>query len=32
VLRSRLDLAALQQFRRQFPAALDADVFSLALS
>ncbi|WP_031570437.1 amidohydrolase [Rheinheimera texasensis] len=29
VLRHRLDLPALQQFRRQFPAALDADAFSL---
>jgi len=32
VLRRRLELSALQQFRRQFPAALDADVFSLVLS
>lgn len=29
VLRHRLDLPALQQFRQQFPAALDADGFSL---
>lgn len=29
VLRYRLDLLALQQFRQQFPAALDADVFHL---
>jgi hypothetical protein len=29
VLRGRLDLLALQQFRRQFPAALDADAFIL---
>ncbi len=29
LLRCRLDLSALQQFRRQFPAALDADAFSL---
>ncbi|MFC0050750.1 amidohydrolase [Rheinheimera tilapiae] len=29
VLRCRLDLLALQQFRRQFPAGLDADTFIL---
>lgn len=30
VLRARLDLTALQQFRQQFPAALDADSFVLS--
>lgn len=29
LLRCHLDLSALQQFRQQFPAALDADAFSL---
>lgn len=29
ILRYALDLAALQQFRQQFPAALDADAFTL---